>query len=159
MRIGISGHRDLTEATAVAVDATIRAFLAVHAGPGLTGVSCLADGADQLFARAILDVGGILVAIIPAAQYRAGLPKASHAGYDSLLSQATDVVELPFTDSDPAAHMAASIAMLDRIDHLIAVWDGKPARAFGGTADVISKAENRKIPVTIVWPAGAERAG
>ena len=36
--------------------------------------------------------------------------------------------------------MAASKLMVDGIDELYAVWDGKPARAYGGTADVVAYA-------------------
>jgi hypothetical protein len=53
--------------------------------------------------------------------------------------------------------MAASQAMLDRADQLYAVWDGKPARGYGGTADVVAEAESRGVPVTIIWPEGAQR--
>lgn len=34
----------------------------------LTGVSCLADGADAVFAQAVLDAGGVLVAVLPASE-------------------------------------------------------------------------------------------
>jgi hypothetical protein len=32
--------------------------------------------------------------------------------------------------------MVASTPMVDEADELFAVWDGKPARAYGGTADL-----------------------
>ena len=51
--------------------------------------------------------------------------------------------------------MEASNAMLSRADRLFAVWDGKPARGYGGTADVVDEARKRGIPVTIIWPEGA----
>lgn len=156
MRIGISGHRDLTPATARAVRAEIRAFLDERTGD-LVGVSCLADGADQLFAEAIVEAGGRLVAIIPAAEYRDRLPEEAHALYDALLGAALDVVALDFVESSSEAHMAASVAMLDRIDVLVAVWDGKPARGYGGTADVVGEAKRRGIEVVRVWPTGADR--
>jgi hypothetical protein len=53
--------------------------------------------------------------------------------------------------------MAASQAMLEGADHLYAVWDGKPARGYGGTADVVADAKDRGIPVTIIWPPGATK--
>jgi hypothetical protein len=53
--------------------------------------------------------------------------------------------------------MAASRAMLDKADRLFAVWDGEPARAYGGTADVVTEARQRGIPVTVIWPKGASR--
>ena len=72
-RIAISGHRGLPGPTARMVGQAIRAALAER-GPDVTGISCLADGADQIFARAVTDLGGTLEAVIPATEYRAGLP-------------------------------------------------------------------------------------
>jgi hypothetical protein len=66
MRVAITGHRGLPAATETLVDQAIRKQLATLAGPQLAGVSNLADGADQLFAQAVLDVGGQLEAIVPA---------------------------------------------------------------------------------------------
>jgi hypothetical protein len=53
--------------------------------------------------------------------------------------------------------MAASEHVLDTVDALVAVWDGRPARDYGGTADVVAAARERGLPVTVVWPDGAER--
>jgi hypothetical protein len=47
--------------------------------------------------------------------------------------------------------------MLADADELLAVWDGQPARGYGGTADVVEAARYKGIPVTVVWPAGAKR--
>jgi len=157
MRIAITGHRGLPGATERLVNRAIRDQLAADATSDLVGLSNLADGADQIFARAVLDAGGQLEVIVPAAQYRDGLPESAHAGYDSLLSAASAVDRLSYVESTEEAHMAASEAMLARADRLYAVWDGKPARGYGGTADVVAEAENRSIPVTVIWPEGASR--
>jgi len=53
--------------------------------------------------------------------------------------------------------MAASKFMVDEADELYAVWDGKPARGYGGTADVVAYARDHDITVQVIWPAGAER--
>jgi hypothetical protein len=158
MRIAITGHRELPPATEHLVDQAIREQLAAYAGDDLVGISNLADGADQLFAQAILDAGGQLDVIVPAARYRAGLPESAHAAYDLLLSQASRVDRLDRIDSTEQAHMEASRAMLARADRLFAVWDGKPARGYGGTADVVAEARQRGIPVTVIWPEGARRS-
>jgi hypothetical protein len=42
-------------------------------------------------------------------------------------------------------------------DELYAVWDGKPVRAYGGTADVVAYARERGTPVRVIWPDGAQR--
>lgn len=156
MRVGISGHRDLAPATARAVRSEIKDFLTDRAD-GLIGVSCLANGADQIFAQAVIRVGGTLTAIVPAAEYRDRLPEDAHALYDALMEDAAEVIRLDFQESSSEAHMAASIAMLDRIDTLVAVWDGLPARGYGGTADVIEEARARRIEVVRIWPDGARR--
>jgi hypothetical protein len=154
--IAISGHRGLPSPTTRLVDQAVRAALAERT-PDVTGISCLADGADQIFARAIIDLGGTLEAVIPAAEYREGLPVDSHPEYDDLIAQAAVVRRLPFTKSTPASHMAASKFMVDAASELYAVWDGKPARAYGGTADVVAYARERDIPVRVIWPDGAQR--
>lgn len=161
MRIAVSGHRDLYGATAEAVTAAIRATLDELAprGADLVGISCLADGADTIFAEAVLDRGGQLEAVIPAAEYRDGLPEEAHATYDRLLAQAAKVRTLAHEESTSRAHMDASVAMLDDADHLIAVWDGQAARSYGGTADVVTHADEHGIAVTVVWPEGAVRGG
>jgi hypothetical protein len=156
-RIGISGHRGLPPPTVALVDAALRAELAGHHPDELIGVSCIADGADSLFAQAVLDRGGQLEVIIPAEQYRAGLPESHHPTYDRLLAAATTVHRMPHTESTSTAHMAASERMLDIVDQLMAIWDGQAARGHGGTADVVNEAQHRHTPVTVIWPNGATR--
>lgn len=155
-RIAVSGHRGLPEHTARLVDEAIRAALAAHA-PEMTGLSCLADGADQIFACAVTDLGGKLEAVIPADKYRDRLPEHAHRGYDDLLAQAVTIHRLPFTESTAESHMAASKLMIGKADELYAVWDGKPARGYGGTADVVAYAREHGTPVRVIWPEGAER--
>ena len=123
----------------------------------ITGLSCLADGADQIFARAIVDLGGTLEVIIPAKEYRSGLPAEARAEYDDLLAHAEAVYQLPYTESTSESHMTASKLMIDKADELYAVWDGKPARGYGGTADVVSYARDHGTPVEVIWPVGAAR--
>ncbi|MER7394976.1 hypothetical protein ABT381_05625 [Streptomyces sp. NPDC000151] len=55
------------------------------------------------------------------------------------------------------AHMAGSEILVGLVDRLVAVWDGKPARDYGGTADVVGYARRMGVPVDVVWPAGASR--
>jgi hypothetical protein len=157
VRLAITGHRLLPAETETLIDQALREEVARHKGDELVGISAIADGADSLFAQAVLDAGGSLVAIIPAQEYRGGLPDDHHAIYDALLSQASHVIALDYVQSNSDAHMDASLRMLDEADQLIAVWDGQPARGYGGTADVVDAARKRGLPVTIVWPDGAKR--
>ncbi len=156
-RVAVSGHRDLPGGTMYLVDKAIRAALS-ESPANVTGLSCLADGADQIFARAVLDLGGEIEAVVPAQKYRDELPGHAHAEYDRLLARAVAVHRLPFTESTAEAHMAASGFMINKSDELYAVWDGQPARGYGGTADVVAYARKRDMPILVIWPAGAQRS-
>jgi hypothetical protein len=157
-RIAISGHRGLSPEVEALIEQAIRAELSNFAVDDMVGISCLADGADQIFARALVDLGGQLEVVVPAARYRDALPESAHAGYDELISHAVAVHRLAYVESTAQSHMQASIDMLKHADLLFAVWDGLPARSFGGTADVVSHAREIGVPVTVIWPEGAQRS-
>jgi hypothetical protein len=158
-RIAITGHRGLSEQVSALIGKAVRSALSRFDPAGLVGISCLADGADQIFAQAVLDHGGALEVIVPASAYRDALPEEARLTYDELLHRATTVRLLDHQESTSSAHMDASENMLQNADHLFAVWDGKPARGFGGTADVVDHARSIGIPVTVFWPDGAVRDG
>ncbi|MET4661870.1 hypothetical protein ABID80_005620 [Streptomyces sp. PvP037] len=157
MRVGITGHRGL----GADVEGRVRSMLdeAVSAcdAAELVGVSCIADGPDVWFAEAVVQHGGRLEVVIPAAGYRAALPEWHRATYDALLGQASEVHETGMDESTSEAHMAGSEILVGLSDTLLAVWDGKPARGFGGTADVVAYAERNGTPVRVLWPEGASR--
>ncbi|WP_214416116.1 hypothetical protein [Sphaerisporangium fuscum] len=158
MRIAVSGHRGLPSGTAVLVEAAIREILAEHEVPAeVRGISCLADGADQIFARAVVDLGGTLEAVVCSETYREGLPPAARDEYDTLMSAARKVHRLRHVESTNESYMAGSLLMLDLADELYAVWDGEPARGYGGTADVVAAAQGRGMKVRVIWPEGARR--
>ena len=46
--------------------------------------------------------------------------------------------------------------MLDRIDLLIAIWDGAPAAGPGGTGAIVAEATARAIPVVVIPPDAPE---
>lgn len=155
--IAITGHRGLPEHTESLVAHAIKAAVDERAGQDLVGLTCLADGADTIFARIILDSGGTLRVVVPAARYRDELPDGHHATYDEIIEKASRLTRLNHIASDSVAHMDASMRMLDDADELFAVWDGKPARGHGGTADVVAEARKLGLPVTVIWPAGCQR--
>jgi hypothetical protein len=155
--IGITGHRVLPQHTEQLVTAALCALVARYADDELVGVSALAEGADTLFARAVLDAGGSLVAIVPARSYRSALPAAHRPVFDTLLARAEEVIALDREDSTGTAYMDAGLRMLHEIDLLVAVWDGQAARGLGGTAQLVDAAKQLHLPVRVIWPAGAVR--
>ena len=158
-RIGITGHTNLSAATVPLVADGIRAALAGCPTAELVGVSCLARGADQVFARIVLDLGGRLDVVLPAADYRQRQVAADNtAEFDELLGRATSVHTMPFPVSGEQAYMAAGEHVLAGVDALVAVWDGGPSGGYGGTADVVAAARQRGLAVTVVWPERAARS-
>lgn len=157
MRVGITGHRGLSGESAELVKKAIREIIIQHPAAELTGVSCIADGPDTWFAQEVLNHGGNLEVVIPADDYRDSLPTWHHADYDALLSRSTERHATGIPRSDSQAHMAGSEILVGLVDEVIAVWDGQPARGYGGTADVVWYAQTNAVPVQIVWPEGASR--
>ncbi|RKT07509.1 hypothetical protein BX286_5571 [Streptomyces sp. 3211.6] len=156
MRVGITGHRGLSAEVEQKVRDLLKAAVREH-GADLVGVSCIADGPDAWFAEYVLAHGGRLEVVLPAEQYREGLPAEHWPTYDELMNRAADVHRTGMAASDSAAHMAGSEILVGLVDELLAVWDGKPAWGYGGTADVVAYAERTGVPVRILWPEGASR--
>ncbi|MFD5555021.1 hypothetical protein ACFWIA_14445 [Streptomyces sp. NPDC127068] len=157
MRLGITGHRGLSQEVEVQVRGLLAEAVASYNATELVVVSCIADGPDTWFTLAVLQHGGQLEVVLPAEAYRADLPDWHHGTYDDLLRRATAVHRTGLDASGSRAHMAGSEILVDQVDQLIAVWDGQPARGYGGSADVVAYAREKGVPVTVIWPAGATR--
>ena len=156
MRFGVTGHRILPPSI---VDRAVRHWSRVlPAGALLHGVSNLADGADQLFAAHVLAAGGTLEAVLPCEGYAGSLmADDSRARFERLRRAAAKVTTMPYPEPSDQAFLAAGQVLVDRCDHLFAVWDGRPARGLGGTADIVRYAESRGRPVTVLWVEGVRR--
>lgn len=157
-RIGVTGHVHLSGSSAGLVFAALTEALREYAGSDLHGVTCLAQGTDQIFARAVIALAGTFEVVLPAADYREVMvDRRDRAAFDELLGKAVSVWTMPYAQSTRKAYLAASEAMLNRSDLLFAVWDGQPTKELGDTAHVVASARNRRLPVTVLWPAGAGR--
>jgi hypothetical protein len=149
VRIGVTGHIRLTESSRRLIfDALVQEL---RQYTGMRGVTCLAEGADRLFAEAVRQCSGT---------YEVVLPGANDEGTDllRLLAEAAAVSQLPALAQPAESYAAASEEMLRRSDRLVAVWDGDERGAPGGTADTVARARARGVPVTVVWPDGAARS-
>ncbi|XVU28235.1 hypothetical protein ACQPZJ_14670 [Actinoplanes sp. CA-054009] len=156
MRFGVTGHRVLPPGIAERAVRHWRRVLPGGSSP--YGVSSLADGADQLFASHVLAAGGTLEAVLPCEGYAASLiTDDSRARLRELCRAAVKVTTLPYPAPSEQAYLAAGLAMVDRCDHLFAVWDGRPARGTGGTADIVTYARAQGRPVTVLWVEGVVR--
>ncbi|MQY16129.1 hypothetical protein SRB5_63210 [Streptomyces sp. RB5] len=157
--ISVTGHMDLTDETVPVVRVALRDLLEQYADGSLVGVSCIAKGADALFAEAVLEAGGSLVVVIPSRDYRQAKVKPDHAEvFDRLSAAAAEVLVMPHETANRQAYEAANAVLLERADRLVAVWNGEPPSGKGGgTADVVVEARTAGLPVDVVWPDGAGR--
>ena len=157
-RIGVTGHMNLTPDSVPLVEKALREALTPYADGDLVGISCIARGADSIFAQVVLYLGGQLEVVLPAAHYREQKVKPDHESqFDELMSRASDVRVLPFPAANREAYEAANEALIASCDRLIAVWDGRVGVDKGSTASVVAHARERQVPVDVVWPAGARR--
>ena len=156
---GVSGHRSIGNPDAVmrGIDLALDAIRAAFTQPFVC-VSSLADGADRLVAqrtRLILDARLVVPLPMPRADYLQDFSKRSQKEFTTLLQQADEIIELPLLTPRAAAYEAAGRYMLARIDVLLVVWDGQPARGQGGTGQMV--AEARQLGLPLAWVLAQDR--
>ena len=125
----------------------------------------LSEGADRIGAHAGLALGYELWALLPfaARSYSDDFdgewmaPSWSRPGakveFDQLLSQATATAVLDGKVERADRYLGLGEAILRHSDLLIAIWDGKPGRGPGGTADLVGVARRDEIPIVRIDPA------
>lgn len=136
VRIGVSGHQSRPGIDWAWTAACIRDVF-THRGPVSRAFTSLAVGSDQVFAREALRMGVPVTAVIPMLDYERCFGPDDLPDYRELLG-CCEVVQLDGAASDEDAFFAAGRQVADSCDLLIAIWDGKPAAGFGGTADVVN---------------------
>ena len=162
--IGVTGHRNIgarTRKLAALVRAECARLRKDHRGRQFTILSPLAEGADRLVARIAMDVlDARLVVPLPLPLddpdgYEKDFP-ASVKEFRRLLAKAGDVVPGPLRSRDGRwrgytevrnrqyAWVGAYVA--ERAEVLFAIWDGKPARGTGGTAQIVRWYLGGKVP-------------
>lgn len=157
MRVGVTGHQDLSPGCADLVRQRIGLELDLL-GTDVIGYSSLAAGTDQLFAEMVLERDGQLTAVLPSERYETSFTDpAALRRFEVLLCRAHEAVRLPFPEPSEAAYWRAGQTIVDRCDLLLAIWDGEPARGLGGTADVVRYARGQGRTSKVIWPDGCSR--
>ncbi|RCG28289.1 hypothetical protein DQ384_24500 [Sphaerisporangium album] len=154
--VGITGHRSLPPRALAHAERELRALLAGMEAP-LIGWSSLAAGADQLFAEILLRAGGELRVVVPSHGYEATFRGPGLDAYRRLLAAARVTTVLDFAEPGEPAYYAAGCLVVENCEVLVAVWDGRPARGFGGTADAVRYARGQGREVVVIWPEGVQR--
>src|ERR1700754_2135416 len=100
---------NLTPDSVPLVYQAITGALALYAADELTGISCIARGADSIFAQVVLDLGGKLEVLLPAAGYREKKVNPDHAPqFDELTRRAIAVRVMPFSEANRVAYEATN---------------------------------------------------
>ena len=151
MRVGITGHQRIDEPEGWRwVADVMRNELARMPGP-LIGVTSLAVGADQLFARLVRELNGTLYVVVPFGGIERSFSPSDLTLYRELIVEATvEVLETAGTDED--AYLAAGKRVVELSEKMIAVWNGRPAKGKGGTADIVAYAANRPVSLIHINP-------
>jgi hypothetical protein len=151
MRVGITGHQQIEDPEAWPwVEEIVGRELNAAAVPVVV-VTSLAVGADQLVARLGIARGATVYAVLPFAGIERTFAAEDLQAYRRLVSQATvEVLQTSGTDED--AYMAAGRRVVELSDVMIAVWDAKPAKGKGGTADIVAYAIASGVPVVHINP-------
>lgn len=155
--VGCTGHQNIPAGAIKYVREAIRTELRRLDALSLTGVCSLAEGADQLFAEAVLDSGGKLDVIIPSSEYEKTFSSKGVAHYRRLLKRVSNKRTLSWPEPSEDAFLDAGQHVADSADVLIAVWDGREARGKGGTADIVRYAREKGKRTVVIWPDGIER--
>jgi len=156
MNLGITGHQNLGNSSDIV---WIRDILCKEIKNLVItrGYSCLAKGADQLFAEIILENNIDLVVLIPSQHYEETFKDSiDMSSFRRLKNKATTIIQLNNKEPNSFAFFDASKILVDNCEVLLAVWNGKPAEGFGGTADVVYYARLLKKPIIQVNPISKE---
>jgi hypothetical protein len=174
IKVGVTGHRIIPEPLLLAQ--SVRSILVgrifelfdgrvSRAGRSTslsyTLLTSLAEGADQLVAAEITTFpGSELEAVLPLAQedYQQDfLTPESKAEFQTWLAKARKTVALRPSDAETRqpevrnmAYENAGRFVVDHCDLMIALWDGKPSRDRGGTAEIVAYARKKRKPLVII---------
>ncbi len=152
--VGVTGHRDLVPEETATIKQRVRTFFeglqAEYPTLPLMVMTPLAEGADRIAAEVAEELGIPCVILLPMPRqiYQSDFQGDSLVEFHKML-EIGEVVELPLLDGasrdDVAtpghardmqyAQLGAYLAAHSHI--LLAVWDGKPSAAPGGTGHVI----------------------
>jgi len=160
IRLGLVGHRDTSRAGGdEVIEARLKARFLNYAieGNDIELVSGYAPGVDKIAVDTWAHLGLPKPRIVmPYSEtekngsvvYWTGEPGTAGAiGYPEEKLKNIGTVVVAAREPHETGHQAQLRYLLNNIDELIAVWDGKVSSAPGGTSDAVDRAKNRNIPI------------
>lgn len=96
--------------------------------------------------------GGQIHAVIPFLGYERAFAPQDVNEYRQILSKASSVEVLKTPGTDEEAFLAAGRRVVELAELMIAVWNGKPVKGKGGTADIVAYSIGRGIQLIHINP-------
>lgn len=179
VRLGVTGHRVIKDPELIVqkigeilssrIYKLIEKNISPEAGipkPTFTILTPLAEGADRLVAREALKIpDSEIEVVLPFAkeEYLKDFEtEQSLMEFEELYRKAKNPIELKgylhtegLSRPDQAeirnkAYEDVGRYVVNHCDVLIALWDGKPSRGKGGTAEIVAFAREKKCPLIII---------
>ncbi len=160
VRIGVTGHRML--ASEQLIRESVKSVLGkldkmLSIPHTFVTLSPLAEGADRLVAKEVLEwqasednPGLEAVLPLPVDDYiRDFASKESKDEFRWFLAKAKSVLSLREATTREAAYENVGHYVVDNCDFLIAIWNGRPSKGQGGTAEIVENA--RRVGRHIFW--------
>jgi hypothetical protein len=163
--IGVTGHRNIYENDALVSAIDEQLMLLKKENRSFEILSPLADGADMLVAeRAIEVLDAKLKVLFPfdPSVYQCGSKKYAYGGIEQkerfkrLLNKAIETKNTGWINSNPddrnmrEQFEKCGQSIVEQCDVLIALYDGKPSKGKGGTAEIVEYAKRIGKDVEII---------
>lgn len=137
MIAGITGHRELENIDWVKT----KMQELIYELKIIYGYTCLAVGADQLFAELLIVNNIKFTAVIPCTNYEATFEKETLDYFLLSKNMASKLIELNNNQPSEKAFNEGGKTVVDNSEIIIAVWNGDEAKGLGGTADIVHYAK------------------
>jgi len=155
LRIAVCGHRQLLERTRYerAIDTAAEEIREAFPGCSYHLLSCLAEGADRMLVERLLPLlDARLVLVLPLAEeeyLKDFRSDRSRKEYFHFREQVGEVIQWGNGAPRPWAYREANRVLVSSSDLVVSLWNGRPARGPGGTAEAVGLAREEKKP--LLW--------
>lgn len=161
--LGVTGHRALADVLRleVAVTEVAAQLEARQAASSWTLLSGLAEGADRLVARMLVERGVRLIAVLPrsAAEFEHDFATdESRADFRALLARAGESIVMEAAGSRNDGYRMAGEYIVDRCDLLVALWDGRDPISDAGTGAMVARARAAGKPLAWIHAGNSDPA-
>jgi len=157
--VGFTGHRRIENEEKIAqILREVIASLRGEIRGDLIGRSSIASGADTLFAEACLAANLKWIALLPfpEAEFKKDFDESDWKRARAVLDRAERIEISSETAERPAGYVHCGLATVEGADLMVALWDGKPPRGLGGTAQIVEHARSVQKPLILISPDGLE---